>query len=52
MLPSNIHLLPHQVQHTESIWKALSRDGEMAFLDTSRTGLGKTHVSLEIAHSR
>lgn len=50
MLPSNIRLFPHQVQHTESIWKALSRDGEMTFLDTSRTGLGKTHVSLEIAH--
>lgn len=49
MLTTSISLFPHQVQHTESIWKAISRDGEMAFIDTSRTGLGKTHVSLEIA---
>lgn len=48
-LSSPIHLLPHQIDHVDKIWKSLTQKGELSYMDTSRTGLGKTHIALEIA---
>ena len=46
---SNVNLYPHQVEHVEKIWSSFMERGEMCYIDTSRTGLGKTHIALEIA---
>jgi len=49
-IKSPINILPHQSAHVEKIWDCLIKTGELAYIDTSRTGLGKTHVALEIAY--
>jgi hypothetical protein len=49
-LDSPVKLLPHQVDHVDNIWRTITERGELSYIDTSRTGLGKTHVALEIAY--
>jgi len=46
---SPVNLLPHQVDHSNKIWKTITTKGEFCYIDTSRTGLGKTHVALDLA---
>ena len=46
---SPVILLPHQIDHTNKIWKTITTQGEFSYVDSSRTGLGKTHVALDIA---
>lgn len=48
-IESPVKLFQHQKEHVEEIWGAYMR-GETSYVDTSRTGLGKTHVALEIAY--
>ena len=47
---SPVNLLPHQVEHVDKIWNSFMKYGELSYIDTSRTGLGKTHIALEIAY--
>jgi len=49
-LGSPVNLLHHQVEHVDKIWDAFTKQGELCYMDTSRTGLGKTHVALEMAY--
>lgn len=44
-----INLLPHQVDHTLSIWKSLTQDQLFSYLDVSSTGSGKTISTLYLA---
>lgn len=46
---SPVILLPHQIEHTNKIWKTITTQGEFCYVDSSRTGLGKTHVALDLA---
>jgi len=49
-LKSPVNLLPHQEEHVTKIWNTFISHGELCYMDTSRTGLGKTHVALEMAY--
>ena len=44
-----IQLKPHQVETAKNIWSRLVSDKVFAYMDVSRTGLGKTHIGLFIA---
>lgn len=41
--------LPHQKDHVEKIWNLLVKDKVFSFIDTSKTGLGKTMTTLMLA---
>ena len=44
-----IKLLPHQISHTEAIWRAYTKDRIFSAVQSCQTGLGKTFCSLYIA---
>jgi hypothetical protein len=44
-----ITLLPHQKEHVRKVWHHLVKDKQFSYINTSHTGLGKTHDTLCIA---